>query len=79
MNHAKINATERHSNPAYQPDSYEIFHLNERSYRTYTSNWAGTVLIGSDYTAITGQFTVPTPKVPFGQSSSETYSAIIVT
>jgi hypothetical protein len=72
--HAKLSATEHHGNPAYQPDSYEILHLNETSYRTYSSNWAGAVLIGSGYSAVTGQFTVPTPKIPLSRSSSGTYS-----
>ncbi|KAH8887583.1 glutamic protease eqolisin [Thozetella sp. PMI_491] len=41
----------------------------------YSSNWAGAVLIGSGYKSVTGTFTVPTPKVPSGGSSSTTYAA----
>jgi hypothetical protein len=41
----------------------------------HSSNWAGAILIGSGYDAVTGQFTVPTLKVPSDCSSSRTYSA----
>lgn len=34
----------------------------------YSSNWAGAVLVGSGYTAVSGQFTVPTPQMPSGRS-----------
>jgi hypothetical protein len=67
--------TERHGNPAFKPDTQELLHLNSTSHEEYSSNWAGAILIGSGYTAVTGQFTVPTPKVPSGSSSSGTYSA----
>ncbi|KAJ5675787.1 aspergillopepsin-2 [Penicillium macrosclerotiorum] len=68
-------SAERHSNPPYKPESNEVIHFNETSHVEYSSNWAGAVLVGSGYTAVTGQFTVPTPKVPSGSSSSGTYSA----
>jgi hypothetical protein len=67
--------TERHSNPPFKPESHEVLKLNETAHEEYSSNWAGAVLIGSGYSAVTGQFTVPTPKVPSGSSSSGTYSA----
>ncbi|KAJ5358445.1 uncharacterized protein N7496_010858 [Penicillium cataractarum] len=72
---AESGVTEHHGNPPYKPDSHEVLHLNETAHVEYSSNWAGAVLIGSGYTAVTGQFTVPTPKVPSGSSSSGTYSA----
>jgi hypothetical protein len=72
---AESGVTERHGNPAFKPDTQELLHLNATSHEEYSSNWAGAVLIGSGYTAVTGQFTVPTPKVPSGSSSSGTYSA----
>lgn len=72
---AESGVTERHGNPAFKPDSHELLHLNGTTHEEYSSNWAGAVLIGSGYTAVTGQFTVPTPKVPSGSSSSGTYSA----
>lgn len=42
---------------------------------SYSSNWAGAVLVGSGYKTVTGTFVVPTPKKPTGGSSSTTYSA----
>ncbi|OIW24630.1 hypothetical protein CONLIGDRAFT_718516 [Coniochaeta ligniaria NRRL 30616] len=42
---------------------------------SYSSNWAGAVLVGSGYKSVTGTFVVPTPKKPSGGSSSTTYSA----
>ena len=42
---------------------------------SYSTNWAGAVLIGSGYKTVTGTFVVPTPKRPSGSSSSTTYSA----
>lgn len=42
---------------------------------SYSSNWAGAVLVGSGYKTVTGTFVVPTPKEPSGGSSSTTYSA----
>lgn len=72
---AEAGVTERHSNPPFKPESHEVLNLNETAHEEYSSNWAGAVLIGSGYSAVTGQFTVPTPKVPSGSSSSGTYSA----
>ncbi|KAJ5873506.1 uncharacterized protein N7473_013379 [Penicillium subrubescens] len=72
---AESGVTERHGNPAFKPDTQDLLHLNGTTHEDYSSNWAGAVLIGSGYTAVTGQFTVPTPKVPSGSSSSGTYSA----
>jgi hypothetical protein len=42
---------------------------------SYSSNWAGAVLVGSGYKSVTGTFVVPTPKEPSGGSSSTEYSA----
>ncbi|MCJ1241241.1 hypothetical protein MMC14_009245 [Varicellaria rhodocarpa] len=45
----------------------------------YSSNWAGAVLTappaGQTFNAVSAQFTVPTPSVPSGGSSSGSYSA----
>lgn len=69
-------ASQRHSNPPFIPDSHDVLQLNGTSSNVqYSSNWAGAVLIGTGYTAVTGEFTVPTPKAPSGGSSSESYSA----
>ncbi|KAI0598860.1 peptidase A4 family-domain-containing protein [Biscogniauxia sp. FL1348] len=43
------------------------------SHIEYEDNWAGAVLIGSGYETVTGTFTVPTPGVPPGGSSSTEY------
>ncbi|GAB7347316.1 hypothetical protein MBLNU459_g3395t1 [Dothideomycetes sp. NU459] len=42
---------------------------------SYSSNWAGAVLVGTGYKAVTGTFTVPTVSEPSGGSSSTAYSA----
>ncbi|KAJ5874808.1 uncharacterized protein N7529_003238 [Penicillium soppii] len=65
----------RASHPPYKPGTSEVLHLNETSHEEYSSNWAGAVLIGTGYTAVTAEFTVPTPKLPSGASSSKQYCA----
>ncbi len=42
---------------------------------SYSSNWAGAVLVGSGYTSVVGTIIVPTPQVPSGGSSSIQYAA----
>ncbi|KAK6196808.1 hypothetical protein LQW54_011169 [Pestalotiopsis sp. IQ-011] len=49
--------------------------VNGTQHASYSTNWAGAVLIGTGYTTVTGTFTVPTPKVPTGGSAAKTYSA----
>src|SRR3954465_12425703 len=68
-------ANGRESHPPYKPGTNEILHLNKTSHEQYSSNWAGAVLIGTGYTAVTAEFTVPTPKAPSGGSSKTQYSA----
>ncbi|KAJ6144878.1 hypothetical protein N7470_008773 [Penicillium chermesinum] len=46
--------TQRHSNPPFQPDTHDVLQLNSTSHVQYSSNWAGAVLVGSGYTAVTG-------------------------
>lgn len=41
----------------------------------YSTNWAGAVLIGTGYKAVTGIFTIPDPTLPSGGSESTLYSA----
>jgi hypothetical protein len=43
---------------------------------SYSSNWAGAVLVGSGYKTVAGTITVPTPKVPSGGSSSTQYGTL---
>jgi hypothetical protein len=66
----------RKSNPRLKADDFttEGIPTNETQV-SYSSNWAGAVLIGSGYKSVTGTITVPTPKLPSGASSSKTYSA----
>ncbi|CAG8897473.1 unnamed protein product [Penicillium nalgiovense] len=61
----------RISRPASKQNTLELVNLNETSHAQYSSNWAGAVLIGTGYTSVTGEFTVPKPKVPSGASSYE--------
>lgn len=42
---------------------------------TYSSNWAGAVIVGTDITEVTGTFTIPTVSIPSGGSSREEYGA----
>ncbi|KAJ5690887.1 hypothetical protein N7462_005279 [Penicillium macrosclerotiorum] len=65
----------RASHPPYKSGTNEVLHLNETSQEEYSSNWAGAVLIGTKYTAVTASFTVPTPEVPSGGSSKKEYCA----
>lgn len=59
----------------HKPDSDEILEVTNTTQVQYSSNWAGAVLIGSDYTTVTGEFTVPSPSVPPGGSSYQQYCA----
>lgn len=45
------------------------------SHVSYSTNWAGAVLIGTGYTEVTATFTVPTPKTPTGKSAAKDWSA----
>ncbi|KAJ5561991.1 hypothetical protein N7535_003546 [Penicillium sp. DV-2018c] len=65
----------RASHPPYKPGTTEVLHLNSTTHEEYSSNWAGAVLIGSGYTSVTAEFTVPTPKLPPGASSRQQYCA----
>ncbi|KAJ5457574.1 hypothetical protein N7475_008962 [Penicillium sp. IBT 31633x] len=68
-------AAGRKSNRPYKPGTSEVIPLNTTSHEEYSSNWAGAVLIGTGYTAVTAEFTVPTPKLPTGASSKKQYCA----
>lgn len=48
---------------------------NETFAEVYSSNWAGAVLIGTGYNAVTGTFVVPSISVPAGGDSSQQYCA----
>ncbi|BCS01764.1 A4/G1 family peptidase [Aspergillus luchuensis] len=68
-------STNRQSNPPFKPGTNEVLTLNGTKNVEYSSNWAGAVLIGTGYTAVTAEFVVPTPSVPSGGSSREEYCA----
>ncbi|EEA23699.1 hypothetical protein TMatcc_006780 [Talaromyces marneffei ATCC 18224] len=67
----------RRSNPAYLPNSFGVEQLNITGTKhvEYSSNWSGAVLIGTGYSAVTAEFTVPTPHIPSGGSSGTQYCA----
>lgn len=66
---------DRHSNPPYKPGTTEPIHHNSTLHEQYSSNWAGAVLIGNGYTAVTAEFTVPVPQAPSGGSPNQQYCA----
>lgn len=68
-------AGNRQSHPPYKAGTNEVLHLNKTAQEEYSSNWAGAVLIGTGYTAVTAEFTVPTPRVPSGGSPNKQYCA----
>ncbi|PWY66787.1 hypothetical protein BO70DRAFT_400770 [Aspergillus heteromorphus CBS 117.55] len=68
-------ASGRQSNPPFKPGTTEVLQLNATSHTEYSTNWAGAVLIGTGYTGVTAEFTVPTPSVPSGGSRNEEYCA----
>ncbi|KAF1969827.1 hypothetical protein BU23DRAFT_370621, partial [Bimuria novae-zelandiae CBS 107.79] len=66
----------RNSNPL-QPSDLEELRLAKanESHVSYSSNWAGAILVGTGYKSVTGTITVPTPKKPSGASASTEYAA----
>ncbi|KAK9777566.1 putative Aspergillopepsin-2 [Seiridium cardinale] len=67
----------RNSNPRLPADDSvtEGLAFDNETQVSYSTNWAGAVLIGSGYKAVTGTFVVPTPSVPSGGSSRTEYAA----
>lgn len=66
----------RNSNPLQAADLAELRLANaNESHVSYSSNWAGAVLIGSGYKSVTGTITVPTPQQPSNGDSSGQYAA----
>ncbi|KAJ6105015.1 hypothetical protein N7486_003704 [Penicillium sp. IBT 16267x] len=72
---AARSAGKRQSNPPFKPGTTESIDLSNTSEVEYSSNWAGAVLIGTGYNAVTAEFTVPTPSVPSGGSNNVQYCA----
>lgn len=65
----------RHTVWPHNPGTSELLYLNQTSQETYSSNWAGAVLIGTRYTWVSGEITVPTPQLPSGANSYTNYCA----
>ncbi|KAJ5615883.1 hypothetical protein N7537_000997 [Penicillium hordei] len=65
---ARANHTGR---PASKLDTLELASPGGTSDTEYSTNWSGAVLHGTGYTSVTGEFTVPKPKLPSGTSPSE--------
>lgn len=62
---------QRHSNPPLVPGTTkEVLKLTNTTQAQYSSNWAGAVLIGSGYTTVSGEFTVPSVSAPSGAGGS---------
>jgi hypothetical protein len=59
--------------PAGEAD--QIIQGTNDTHVSYSTNWAGAVLIGTEYTEVTGTFTVPTPKAPTGGAAAKDWSA----
>lgn len=49
------------SQPLIEVDEAEIYARNNESHTTLSQNWAGALLVGTGYSAVTGTITVPTP------------------
>jgi Peptidase A4 family len=61
---ARRAAGTRRSNPAYAPGAFgtELLNITHTTSKVeYSENWAGAVLVGTGYTAVSAEFTVPTP------------------
>ena len=65
----------RKTNPRINVEGGEVTALDNETQVSYSSNWAGAVLIGSGYKSVTGTITVPTPKTPSGGNSRTQYAA----
>jgi len=57
------------------PASVELDVHEGKRHVTYSDEWCGVILDGTDFTLVTGTINVPTPKIPTGGSSSTEYSA----
>ncbi|KAH8693552.1 putative aspergillopepsin-2 precursor [Talaromyces proteolyticus] len=64
----------QHSHKNLRVDSVQTEDGNFTA-ESYSSNWAGAVLIGSGYTSVSGTFVVPSVSVPSGGDSSKQYCA----
>ncbi|CAI7665914.1 unnamed protein product [Penicillium glandicola] len=65
----------RRTSRPHNPGTAELLYLNQTSQETYSSNWAGAVLIGTGYTSVSGEITVPIPQLPSGANYYTNYCA----
>lgn len=66
---------EHRTSRPYGPGTSSVIHLNKTSQETYSSNWAGAVLIGAGYISVSGDVTVPVPQPPRDADPYTTYCA----
>lgn len=60
----RLSRGDRGSSRPCIPGTSDVLHPNKTSQETYSSNWAGAVLIGTGYTSVSGEITVPVPQLP---------------
>ncbi|CAG8901307.1 unnamed protein product [Penicillium egyptiacum] len=60
----------------HNPGTSEGLYLNQTSQETYSSNWAGAVLIGTGYTSVSGEIALPIPHLPSGANSYPNYCGV---
>ncbi|KAJ5120944.1 Concanavalin A-like lectin/glucanases superfamily [Penicillium bovifimosum] len=66
---------ERRTSRPYIPGTSDVLHPNGTSQKTYSSNWAGAVLIGTGYISVSADFTVPVPRSPKSADPNTNYCA----
>ncbi|KAG0158340.1 hypothetical protein PDIDSM_5853 [Penicillium digitatum] len=72
--HRYTQAPRRTTRP-HSPGTSEVFYLNQTAQETYSSNWAGAVLIGAGYTSVSGEMVVPIPRLPNDANPYTNYCA----
>lgn len=73
---AKRSAGLRQSRPMIPANgTAQINGIPKEDSTSYSTNWAGAVLVGSGYKGVAGTFTVPDPTLPSGGDESTYYSA----
>ncbi|KAJ5783271.1 Concanavalin A-like lectin/glucanases superfamily [Penicillium paradoxum] len=66
---------EHRTSRPYIPGTSDVLHPNKTLQESYSSNWAGAVLIGTGYTSVSGEITVPVPQLPRGADPETNYCA----
>ncbi|KGO74895.1 Concanavalin A-like lectin/glucanases superfamily [Penicillium italicum] len=65
----------RRTTRPHSPGTWEALYLNKTAQETYSSNWAGAVLVGTGYTSVSGEITIPIPRLPNHANSYTSYCA----